>query len=98
VLVRRHRVGGRFLATARWRLRPRVLLLALKQRVLQQVLFELLFELDRRQLQQPNRLLELWGQGKMLGKLELEGRFHLQNRGSRRIVVGKLPIGFSNCG
>ncbi|MCY1229462.1 hypothetical protein D9M72_418260 [compost metagenome] len=45
--------------------------LALEQRVFRQRLFDLLLQFQRGELQQPDRLLQLRGQGQMLGKTEL---------------------------
>ena len=70
------------------RCRRRVFLFPFEQRVIQQVFFQLVFEFDRGQLQQSDRLLQLWGQRQMLRKLELKGWFHVRNRVSHRIGMG----------
>ena len=54
----------------------RTAVLALEQRVLLQEALDLLVELDRRQLQQPDRLLQLRRQREVLGEPELEGVLH----------------------
>ncbi len=70
------------------RRKRRVFLCPFEQRVIKQVLFQFVFEFDRRQLQQSDRLLQLRGQRKMLRKPELEGWFHARNRVSHRIGKG----------
>ncbi len=59
---------------------PRVpcqrIVVALEQRVVHQGLLELLVQLQRRQLQQPDRLLKLGSQGQVLRKAQLNRRFH----------------------
>ena len=54
--------------------------LALEQRVLLEHAVDLGVELERRQLQQPDRLLQLRRQGEVLGELELERLFHQLHR------------------
>ena len=53
-----------------------VAVLALEHRVLEQDALDLLVQLDRRQLQQLDRLLQLRRQREVLGELELEAGFH----------------------
>jgi hypothetical protein len=53
-----------------------VLVLAFQQRVVLQHLLQFLVQLQRRQLQQPDRLLQLRRQGEVLTELELETVFH----------------------
>src|SRR4029077_19713849 len=54
------------------------IVVALEQRVVHQGLLELLVQLQRRQLQQPDRLLQLGRQGQMLRKAKLDQSFHAQ--------------------
>jgi hypothetical protein len=48
----------------------------LEQRILLQHPLDLRIQLDRRQLQQANRLLQLWSECEVLAELELEGLLH----------------------
>ncbi len=57
---------GGFAVGFRWRLGRRRFVLALQQRVLRQHLRDLGFEVERGQLQQSDRLLQLWRQRQML--------------------------------
>ena len=61
-------------------------LLALEHRILEQHALDLLVQLDRRQLQQLDRLLQLGRQREVLGEFELEAGFHRgrQEGGLRR--------------
>ena len=52
-------------------------LLALKQGIFLQSLFDFLIQFQRRELQKPDRLLQLRGQCKMLRKPELESLLHV---------------------
>jgi hypothetical protein len=66
-------------APARRRLGGRRLVVAVdlfQQRVFLQQAVDLGVELERRELQQPDRLLQLRRQREVLGELELEGLFH----------------------
>ena len=56
--------------------RLRSAFVALEQRVLLQESLELLVELQRRKLQQSDRLLQLRSEGEVLGEPELEGVLH----------------------
>jgi hypothetical protein len=51
-------------------------ILALERRVLHQQALDLLVELDRRELQQLDRLLQLRRQRQVLGESELKRRLH----------------------
>src|SRR5882672_8811011 len=52
------------------------IVLALEQRIVGNCLLYLLVEFERGQLQQPDRLLQLWRQRQMLREFELKARFH----------------------
>ena len=79
VVVRRHLLGRRGGGARELRGGRQRLLVALgllEQRVLLQHPLHLGVQLDRRQLQQTDRLLQLRGEGEVLAELELEGLLH----------------------
>src|SRR4029077_8045135 len=67
------------------------IVVALEQRVVHQGLLELLVQLKRRQLQQPDRLLQLGRQGQVLRKAKLDRSFHAQISASK----GAPPAAFT---
>ena len=79
VVVRRHLLGRRGGGARELRGGRRRLVVALgllEQRVLLQHPLDLGIQLDRGQLQQPDRLLQLRGECEVLAELELEGLLH----------------------
>src|SRR5207302_7418656 len=73
------RFGARFGRTRGDRRGGRVTvvsILTFERRVVHQQAVDLLIQFDRRELQQPDRLLQLRRQREVLRKSELQGRFH----------------------
>ena len=59
-------------------------LVALEQRILGEEALELLVQLESRELEEPDRLLQLWRQREVLRQLELQGLFHAGRGGVGR--------------